>query len=106
MARREKTVEKHLEERIEAVGGGAEKHVNPGHRGDPDRLCTFADGYHCLVETKWATDATVQAHQLRRHAWWRARGMPVYVLKSKQEVDQWMISKRMHWNMEDAASVH
>lgn len=99
MTRREKTVETYLTEQMELVGGAAEKHVNPGHRGDPDRLCSFPDRYHCLVETKWGEDATPEAHQLRRHEWWRQRGMDVYVLKSKEGVSKWMNQMRAHWEV-------
>lgn len=92
---------------VESVGGAAEKHTNPGHRGDPDRLCSFPDGYNCLVETKWAEDAVAEAHQLRRHEWWRARGMDVYVLKSKEQVNAWMMLMTPHWHIEGAtARVH
>lgn len=83
MARRESRVESQgpnsLVGRIEAIGGACEKHVNNGHRGDPDRLCSFPWGYHCLVETKWAPDVEPEPHQKRRHAFWRKRGMPVFV---------------------------
>jgi hypothetical protein len=81
------------------VGGTSQKHTNPGHRGDPDQLVSFRDGYHCLVETKWADDAPVPEYQLRRHTWWQERGMDVFVLKSKADVDGWMHIKKEfgHW---------
>lgn len=89
---RERSVEWYLKCRVEKIGGACEKHVNPGHRGDPDRLLSFPWGYQCLVETKWADDAPVPDYQLRRHMWWKCRGMPVFVLKSKAEVDAFIIN--------------
>jgi hypothetical protein len=90
--RREKTVENYLTAQVEKLGGACEKHTNPGHRGDPDRLVSFPNKYRCMVETKWAEDATPEDHQLRRHEWWRKRGMDVFVLKSKPAVDVWIFS--------------
>ena len=52
---REAPVESWLRSRIEDVGGACEKHVG-GMRGDPDRVCSFPNGYHCLAETKWLED--------------------------------------------------
>lgn len=94
MAQRENKVESYLRKRMYAIGGACEKHVNAGANGDPDRLLSFPDGFHCLVETKWAEDAPMNTPhvrmQLRRHDWWRNRGMAVYILKSKTAVDQFM----------------
>jgi hypothetical protein len=98
MSQRENKVESYLQERMEAVGGAAEKHVNPGYRGDPDRLLSFPDRYQCMVETKWAEDVEPKAHQTRRHNWWRCRGMDVFVLRSKEEVDVFMIRMRRRWD--------
>ncbi len=73
---RERTVETNLRLRIKAVGGACAKHVG-GERGDPDRICSFPNGYRCLAETKWLEDVKPEDHQLRRHGYWRARGMDV-----------------------------
>jgi hypothetical protein len=79
-----------LTERVELAGGACEKHVNPGHRGDPDRLVSFQSGYVCLVETKWAEIAPLPEYQSRRHRFWRNHGIDVYVIKSVGGVDIWM----------------
>ena len=97
-ARREYKVEDHLQAKMKSVDGACEKHTNPGHRGDPDRLCSFICGYHCLVETKWADDAPLPAYQARRHEWWRQHGMDVFVLKSKEQVDEWWRLMRQRGN--------
>jgi hypothetical protein len=97
MARREAKVETYLQDRMEAINGAAEKHVNPGWRGDPDRICSFPDRYNCMVETKWAPDVAPEAHQTRRHKWWRERGMDVFVIGSHEQVDLFMIKMRKHY---------
>ena len=84
---RERTVERRLKSRIEDVGGACEKHVG-GKRGDPDRLCSFPNGYHCLVETKWAEDEKPEERQLRRHGFWRKRGMDVWVVGCDTHITQ------------------
>ncbi len=84
---RERTVETKLRLRIKAVGGACAKHVG-GERGDPDRICSFPNGYHCLAETKWAEDEKPEAHQLRRHGYWRARGMDVWVIGCDRHITQ------------------
>lgn len=86
---REKTVERRLKSRIEEIGGACEKHVG-GKRGDPDRLCSFPNGYHCLVETKWAEGVQPEAHQLRRHEFWRERGMDVWVVGCDRHITEFV----------------
>ena|ERR1700722_10280472 len=84
---REKTVESRLNDRIKEVGGACEKHVG-GMRGDPDRICSFPNGYHCLAETKWLEDVKPEEHQLRRHGFWRERGMDVWVIGCDRHIAQ------------------
>ena len=84
---RETTVESRLKERIEDVDGACEKHVG-GKRGDPDRICTFPNGYVCLAETKWLKDVKPEEHQLRRHGFWRKRGIDVWVIGCNEHVTQ------------------
>lgn len=80
-------MENPLAQRIEAIGGACEKHKTTV-RGDPDRLCSFPNGYHCLAETKWAPDVKPEDHQLRRHGFWRARGMDVWVIGCDRHIEQ------------------
>ncbi len=86
-------MESYLRQQVKALGGACEKHTNPGYRGDPDRLVSipFSTPLVCLVETKWAEGVEPEEHQLRRHEWWRSRGMEVYVVRSKAEVDEWLV---------------
>jgi hypothetical protein len=82
---RERTIERKLKKRIEDVGGACAK-FNGAVRGEPDRICSFPNKYHCLVETKWATHISPEPHQLRRHAWWRERGMDVWVVCDELDI--------------------
>ncbi len=84
---REKTVENKLKSRIEEIGGACEKHITT-FRGDPDRLCSFPNGYVCLAETKWLEDVKPEDHQLRRHGFWRKRGMDVWVIGCAEHIEQ------------------
>jgi hypothetical protein len=99
MAQREYKVEDYLVERVGLMGGACEKYTNPGHRGDPDRLLSFPCRYHCLVETKWAQGVKPMGHQLRRHGFWRLRGMDVYVVGSEGEVDVLLQHLHVHHNV-------
>ena len=83
---RERIVESRLKRRIEDVGGACAKFTG-AVRGEPDRICSFPNKYHCLVETKWGTGVTPEPHQLRRHAWWRTRGMDVWVVCNDHDID-------------------
>jgi hypothetical protein len=85
---REYRVESRLKAAIEELGGACEKHINTGYRGDPDRLCSFPWGYHCLVETKWATGIAPEKHQLRRHAYWRRRGLDTWVACDDSDIER------------------
>lgn len=98
MADRESKVESCLRVCMRKVGGDAVKHVNPGRRGDPDRLCPFPDGFMPLVETKWAAGVEPEDHQTRRHKWWRARKVPVFVCRTQAEVLSFMRLNRHHWD--------
>ena len=95
MSRRENRVEKALQQIVKAAGGTAQKHTNPGHRGDPDRLCSFPRGYHCLVETKWVDGVPPTDAQLRRHRFWRSHGMDVYVVGSPEAAQRLIDTLRM-----------
>lgn len=85
--RSEQIVEQRLKRRVEETGGVCEKHVNPGYRGDPDRLCSWPSGYVCFVETKWAPGVSPEPHQLRRHKHWRDHGLPVFVAGCDDDID-------------------
>ena len=82
---RERLVERRLKRRIEDAGGACEK-FESAIRGEPDRICSFPNKYHCMVETKWATGVKPEPHQLRRHEFWRKRGMDVWVVCDDNDI--------------------
>jgi hypothetical protein len=93
MTQRESRVETYLKERVELVGGACEK-FKGFKRGEPDRIVSFPSRYHCMAETKWVEGVEPEPHQLRRHMFWRKRGMDVYVLRSRDAVDAFMTVMR------------
>lgn len=95
----EKSVEEHLTDRVEELGGMCEKFVSPGRRGPPDRLITWP-----LELQSWFTPAmelvelkrpgeTLDEHQVRDHAKRIRRGVMVTVLDSIMAVDMWIKAK-------------
>lgn len=83
---REYAVVRRLRTAVEAASGVCQQHVNNGVRGDPDQLVSFPWGYHCLVECKWRTGVRPQAHQRRRHEYWRDHGMDVWVVTDERDI--------------------
>jgi len=81
----EKSIEKYLRERINALGGRAYKWVSPGNTGVPDRI-VIVRGMVLFIELKNETGVltTNQRVQLRRL---RQYGMQAGVLSSKHDVD-------------------
>jgi hypothetical protein len=89
---REAQVEKYLREQIEAAGGLCYKFVSPGRRHVPDRLCELGGWF--MVEVK-APGEKLRAGQVRERERLKGRGMPVYVVDSKDEVDE-LLRMRLH----------
>lgn len=83
----ERDIEARLARKVREAGGEAYKFVSPGRSGVPDRLCVFPGGSVCFVELKApGRKPTVgQKAQIRRL---RALGCQVYVVDSKEGVDQ------------------
>lgn len=52
MAVDEKTIEKRLRKRVEAMGGICYKFVSPGRKNVPDRICVLPYGVVFFVECK------------------------------------------------------
>lgn len=97
---RESLIEKYLRERVEAVGGTAEKFVSPGRCNVPDRLVTFPKragtnlrmSKPCrivFVETK-ATGKEPRPGQARDHKRRRDMGAEVWVIDTKEQVDEFI----------------
>lgn len=94
---RESQIEKHLVERVKALGGEVRKVQWIGRRGAPDRLVMLPPGivvypgpefgYAIWVELK-ATGVKVEAHQLREHERMRKMGQRVVVIDSFEGVEE------------------
>lgn len=85
---RESTIERYLVTRVRAAGGDAWK-VAPTTAGIPDRLVLLPGGKVLLVELK-APNGRLSRVQQVWHDRAEAKGTHVYVLYSKEQVDQFM----------------
>ena len=84
---REDTIEQYLVRRVKKAGGVAEKFTSPGRRAVPDRLVTLPGGRIFFVECK-APGKTATENQRRDHERRRAMGCTVYVVDTKDGVDE------------------
>lgn len=86
---RESSIETYLNEQVVKSGGMCEKHVSPGQNGVPDDLVTWPGGVMELVECK-ATGEKPDKHQLRDHARRAKLDVKVFVVDSKEDVDNYV----------------
>lgn len=88
--RLEITVENHLRERVLALGGLCMKFIDPGQKGAPDRLVVLSGLPTFYVELKRPRLGKLAEHQKRYHKRLRDRGQRVWVLWSKEDVDEFL----------------
>ena len=93
-AQRESVVEQHLRKECERLRALCVK--NRSVRGWPDRTVHWFDGVTDLVETKRPKGGRFEPLQLRTHDKLRARGHSVFVLNTKQLVDEYIEQRRQH----------
>ena len=86
---REKDVEAHLRNEIKKIGGKAYKWESPGNAGVPDRIIFLPDGRVHFVELK-APGKKPTALQLAQHRKLAQLGQQVYVLDSKEAVNDFI----------------
>ena len=91
---RERDIEKHLVQRVKALGGEVRKVQWIGRRGAPDRLVMLPTGWDfneprwsCWVELK-APGVKPEAYQLREHERMRKMGQRVVVIDSIEGVEE------------------
>lgn len=82
----ESSVETYLRKEIEAAGGICKKYIQG--EGFPDRIIII-ETFGCLVETK-APMGQLSELQKAEHAKLRAKGILVFVLWTKNQVDKFM----------------
>jgi len=94
---RERDIERHLVERVKALGGEVRKVVWQGRRGAPDRLVMLpyqgVDAWGDLLPTAiWVELKTPgvkpEPHQLREHERMRKMGQRVDVIDSIEGVEE------------------
>lgn len=86
---REKDIEAYLREETKKIGGKAYKWVSPGNSGVPDRLVCLPNGLVIPVELK-APGKKPTPLQEKRHAELRKLGIEVYVLDTKEKVNDFI----------------
>lgn len=86
---KESQLEKRLKDKIEQLGGLCFKWVSPGRRGVPDRICILPRGRTIFVEMK-APNGKLSPLQEKRIQELEKRKHEVYVLESKQQVDNFI----------------
>ena len=89
----ERDIERHLVRRTIEHGGVAYKFVSPGRVGVADRIVLLPGGVVWFVELKTAT-GRVSPLQKVFAADMRRMGTNYIVLRSTEEVDQWMLDQQ------------
>ena len=92
----EKEIENYLIRKIKNKKGIAYKFTSPGNSGVPDRLCLLPNGKIFFVELKspGKKPRALQENQIRKIT---ALGQRVYVLDSKEKVDEVLETELSNW---------
>jgi hypothetical protein len=85
---RESEIERYFVKRIRALGYMTEKW---GTNGNPDRIVFWGFGRISLVELKTATGVMQPTQKVKFKQYWE-RGQLVYVLRSKEDINNWIVS--------------
>lgn len=87
---KESTIEDYLNAKIAEHGGFTRKIQYIGRRGCADRLVVLPGGILDLVELKRPDVNTAAPHQQREHRLFRDRGVHVYLLNTKELIDEYI----------------
>lgn len=92
----EKEIENYLVRKIKNKKGVAYKFTSPGNSGVPDRLCLLPNGKIFFVELKSTgkKPGALQVNQIRKIT---NLGQRVYVLDSKEKVDEVLETELSNW---------
>lgn len=85
----EKQIEAYLRDRVKALGGVAYKFTSPTNRGVCDRVVLLPGGVVWFIELKTATGRLTPL-QVQFGQKMEALGMRYAVLRSKEEVNEWI----------------
>lgn len=87
----ERQIEAYLRDRVKAAGGIAYKFVSPTNRGVCDRIVVMPGGAVWFVELKTATGRLTPL-QVQFGKTMEALGQRYAVIRSKEEVNEWLRS--------------
>jgi len=86
----ERSVEQYLKRKVEQAGGRCVKFDPDNTRGWPDRIVLLPHGHLVWVELKRPQGGRVSSAQRVAHEELRRLGQIVVVLKSKEDVDEFL----------------
>ena len=92
----EKEIENYLVRKIKNKKGIAYKFTSPGNSGVPDRLCLLPNGKICVVELK-SPGKKPRALQVNQITKITKLGQRVYVVDSKEKVDEVLETELSNW---------
>lgn len=92
----EKEIENYLVRKIKNKKGIAYKFTSPGNSGVPDRLCLLPNGKIFFVELK-SPGKKPRALQVNQITKMTKLGQRVYVLDSKEKVDEVLETELSNW---------
>ena len=92
----EKEIENYLIRKIKNKKGIAYKFTSPGNSGVPDRLCLLPNGKILFVELK-SPGKKPRALQVNQITKITKLGQRVYVLDSKEKVDEVLETELSNW---------
>ena len=92
----EKEIENYLIRKIKNKKGIAYKFTSPGNSGVPDRLCLLPNGKIFFVELK-SSGKKPRALQVNQITKITKLGQRVYVLDSKEKVDEVLETELSNW---------
>ena len=92
----EKEIENYLVRKIKNKKGIAYKFTSPGNSGVPDRLCLLPNGKIFFVELK-SPGKKPRALQVNQITKITKLGQRVYVLDSKEKVDEVLETELSNW---------
>ena len=92
----EKEIENYLVKKIKNKKGVAYKFTSPGNSGVPDRLCLLPNGKIFFVELK-SPGKKPRALQVNQITKITKLGQRVYVVDSKEKVDEVLETELSNW---------
>ncbi len=92
-AMKESTVEDYLVEQCEARGAFCPKTVWLGRRGCPDREVAWPGGQVDKIELKRPVNGRYEPGQEQAHKEYAKRGVPVYLLDTKEKIDIYIVAR-------------